>query len=165
MLPISAVTFSRYLPSGTSPTFPLFLFRTTQTLLGFCSHSLVLLSLIPRVLPCGSYALRPFSWLLPYLLPLHHPALHLLLTKGLPNPFGQCLDSTGGCPASPIFREKPHTLHFHHPYNTLPSEVSIFVLQHLLQKQLTVTSCLMYTNHPNAESQYITGINSCSRKQ
>lgn len=65
--------------------------------------------------------------------------------------------------ASCSFRDKPHTLSFHLPCNTLA--VSIFVLRHLLQKQLTATSCLMYTNHQNAQRQYITGINSCSRKQ
>ena len=106
-----------------------------------------------------------FFWPLPHLLPLHHPALSLLLTKRVPNHFGQRLDSTGSHPASPIFREKPHALHFHHPCNMLRSDVPIFALQHLLQKQLKVTSCPTYTNHPNAESQCITGINSCSRKQ
>lgn len=63
----------------------------------------------PRALPCGFYTLHCFFWLLPYLLCLHAPGLYPLLTKQLSNHFCQCLDVTGGHPASPIPRGKKPT--------------------------------------------------------
>lgn len=94
------------------PPLPLFLFTTSRP----HKHPWMLLVLsfitqpCPRALPCGFYTLHCFFWLLPYLVPFHHPGLYQLLTKPLSNHFGQCLDFTGGHPVSPISRgRKPHS--------------------------------------------------------